>query len=97
METMVKTEQKVKLVDGTFTLSEANDVIQSLLDVKINFHKLQRLSWSEGDRNADTLYPDGRIKELLEEKIITKEFIDSLRGEGKRLRIDGTLKISLQE
>ncbi|NAY91995.1 hypothetical protein GTQ34_08695 [Muricauda sp. JGD-17] len=97
METMIDTKQKIQLVDGTFTASEANDVIQALLDEKINFHKLQRLSWCEGDKNANTKFPDERIKELEKEKRIAKDFINSIRGEGKRLRIDGILKITLEE
>ncbi|WP_350293133.1 hypothetical protein [uncultured Croceitalea sp.] len=97
METIVKTKQKIQLVDGTFSPSEAGDVILALLDEKINFHKLQRISWCEGSDKADTEYPDGRIKELLEEKRIAKEFIASVRNEGKRLRIDGILNITLEE
>ncbi|WP_298924188.1 hypothetical protein [uncultured Allomuricauda sp.] len=97
METLIETKQKIQLVDGSFTPSEACDVITSLLDQKINFHKLQRLSWSEGDRDVNTKYPDERIAELEREKVIANEFINSLRSEGKRLRIDGILKISLEE
>ncbi len=95
METLAKTTQKVKLVDGVFTLSEANDVVQALLDEKINFHKLQRLAWCEGDCGADTKFPDGRIKELMEAQTSMREFIDAIRHEGKNVRIDGVLKIEL--
>ncbi|WP_343488110.1 hypothetical protein [Allomuricauda sp. d1] len=97
MRTKTKTTQKINLVDGTFTPSEALDVINSLLDVKINFHKLQRISWCEGDRDANTGYPDGRIVELIDEKGIARDFINGLRNEGKRLRIDGALNISVEE
>ncbi|NQZ44232.1 MAG: hypothetical protein HRT65_07975 [Flavobacteriaceae bacterium] len=97
METAVKTTQKINLVDGSFTPSEALDVITSLLDVKVNFHKLQRIAWCEGDCDADTVYPDGRITELLNEKGIAKEFINGIRYEGKRLRIEGTLNIVLED
>ena len=37
------TELKVQLVKGEFTSSEAYDVILSLIDEKINFHKIQIL------------------------------------------------------
>ncbi|WP_222981972.1 hypothetical protein [Flagellimonas meishanensis] len=97
METIIATKQKIQLVDGSFTPSEANDVIQALLDEKINFHKLQRLSWCEGNKNANTKFPDERIKELEREKKIAKDFINSVREEGKRLRIDGILKITLED
>jgi len=94
---MIKTDQKIQLVDGSFSASEASDVILALLDEKINFHKLQRISWCEGSADADTKYPDGRIQELENEKRIAKEFISSIRSEGKRLRINGILEISLEE
>lgn len=97
METLIQTDQKIQLVDGSFTASEALDVVTSLLNEKINFHKLQRLSWCEGDRDANTKYPDGRIQELEDEKTIAKNFINSIRTEGKRLRIDGILTISLED
>ena len=38
------TKQNIQLVDGVFTVSEANDIIQNLINEKINFHKLQRLT-----------------------------------------------------
>lgn len=97
METLIKTKQKIQLVDGSFSPSEASDVIIALLEEKINFHKLQRLSWCEGDKDANTKYPDDRIQELENEKQIAKNFINSVRYEGKRLRIDGVLNITLEE
>lgn len=97
METLVRTKQKIQLVDGTFTPSETSDVVLALLQEKINFHKLQRISWCEGDQDANTRYPDGRIAELEEEKKTIKEFVAQIRHEGKRLRIDGVLNISLVE
>jgi len=94
---MIKTEQKIQLVDGTFTPTETADVILALLDEKINFHKLQRISWCEGTADADTKYPDQRIAELQKEKEITKEFVAQVRHKGKRLRINGLLEISVEE
>lgn len=97
METLVRTKQKIQLVDGTFTPSETLDVVLALLQEKINFHKLQRISWCEGSSDADTRYPDGRISELEEEKNAIKEFVSQVRSEGKRLKINGVLNITLEE
>ena len=97
METLVRTKQKIQLVDGSFTPSETLDVVQALLQEKINFHKLQRISWCEGNQEADTHYPDGRIAELEAEKQIIKDFVAQVRGEGKNLRINGVLEIVLEE
>lgn len=95
MESLTKTTQKIQLVDGTFTPSETADVVLALLNEKINFHKLQRISWCEGSVDADTKYPDGRIAELEKEKAVTKEFVTQVRHMGKKLRINGILEISV--
>ncbi|WP_010521511.1 hypothetical protein [Aquimarina agarivorans] len=60
--------ESVKLVDGTFTSAQANDVVRDLIDTKINFHKLSRLSLTEGDHNHKAHYDNNRLDELLEEK-----------------------------
>lgn len=92
-----RTQQKIQLVDGEFTVSEASDVVLSLLNEKINFHKLQRLSLCEGFSGADTEYPDGRIGELEREKSIAKDFFAQARESGVSIVINGTLKISIKK
>jgi len=94
---MTEVIQKVQLVEGKFSPSEASDIISSLIAEKINFHKLQRLGRSEGNINADCEYPNNRIEELEEERMIAKEFIKIARLEGKTLRINGTLEISFDQ
>ncbi len=93
---MTEVIQKVQLVEGTFTPSEASDVISALITEKINFHKLQRLSKVEGNIHSDCNYPDGRVQELENEKIVAKEFISMARKEGSNLRINGILEISFE-
>lgn len=89
------TTQKIQLVEGDFTVSEASDVVESLIDEKLNFHKLQRLSISEGSSGADTDYPDGRIGELEREKAIAQAFFAEARKTGATIKINGTLEISI--
>lgn len=91
------TTQKIQLVDGVFTVSEASDVVLSLLNEKINFHKLQRLSLCEGSAQANTKFPDDRITELENEKSIAKEFFAEARAKGITMKIDGILKISIND
>lgn len=94
--TSVKKEtQSIQLVKGEFTLSEASLIVSSLIDEKINFHKIQRLQIWEGDHQCKTKHLDGRILELEKERLIAKEFINSLRGVHEKLNIEGTLKISI--
>lgn len=94
---LTEVTQKIQLVEGEFTASEASDIVSSLIDEKINFHKLQRLSLCEGNQNANCSYPNARIKELINEKKIAKEFLKEARREGKKVRIDGILNISFED
>ena len=76
METVSKTskkntvtKQEIKLVEGHFTPSDASDIIGSVLDVKINFHKLKRLSKTEGNEKDLCEYDSDRITELIDANI----------------------------
>ncbi|MEJ2583713.1 MAG: hypothetical protein P8Z38_01290 [Robiginitalea sp.] len=100
METIEKVDskkatQQIELVKGTFSPSEASDIICALLDEKINFHKLQRLKLWEGNHGCQTGQLDGRIGELEKEKQIAREFISKIRQSGRELKITGTLEITL--
>lgn len=86
--------QKIQLVQGEFTPSEASHVIMSLLDEKINFHKIQRLQVLSGDQKSVTGDLDDRITELEKEKEIARAFISQKRKLGQRLQIDGVLTLS---
>lgn len=93
--TTVDVTQKVKLVDGVFTPSEASDVINALIREKINFHKIHRLSLCEGDVNSDTSFDNGRVSELLKEKEEFKYIYHQAKLDGKRVRIHGILNVEI--
>ncbi|EPR65339.1 hypothetical protein [Cyclobacterium qasimii] len=90
-----KTTQKIQLVKGEFTPSEAAHVLMGLIDEKINFHKIQRLQIWEGNHGSKTDQLDGRIQELELEKKKAHEFINITRGLGQKLSINGVLEISV--
>ena len=94
---MTEVIQKIKLVDGPFTPSEASDVISALIDEKINFHKTQRWSLSIRDESADMNHLTGRVAALQKEKANLKKIIARARAEGYNLRINGTLEITLEK
>ena len=95
--TAAKTEQKINLIDGSFTPSEAADIINDVLLVKINFHKLQRLSITEGNLNDTGEYDSSRIDELLAEQQIAKDFFKNIRLQGKKLKINSTINITVED
>ncbi|MFD0860601.1 hypothetical protein ACFQ1M_00150 [Sungkyunkwania multivorans] len=96
MET-TKVLHKVQLVDGMFTPSEASDVINNLIDVKINFHKLHRLSMREGDEHCNTSYDDGRLSQLLAEKEEFKAVYREAKLSGKTVRINGIINVEISD
>jgi len=87
-------KQEVQLVEGLFTPSEANHIVNVLIEQKVNFHKLQKLRLCEGNETSDTSYEANRIEELLNEKQIAKDYITIARKEGYNVVINGTLNIS---
>lgn len=89
--------QKVQLVKGEFTPSQASNVITSLLDQKINYHKIEGIQLWEKDHAIDQEPLKLRIKELEREKQVALDFILSVKNKGKNLKIDGTLLLEMSE
>lgn len=87
--------QKVQLVDGQFTPSEASDIIKALIKEKINFHKIHRLSMFEGNIDSDTSLDDSRVNQLKKEQIKFDAICDEARSLGKNIRINGILNIEV--
>ena len=95
---MVATEvlQKVELIKGEFTPSEATDIISSLIGEKINFHKIQRLHSWMGDECCDNTTINCRIDELLEEKEKAIQFFREASAAGVNIEIKGDIEISFK-
>lgn len=97
---LVQTEeltQSLQLVKGLFTSAEASNVVITLIDQKINFHKIQRFQLWEGNHECKTEQINKRIKELEQEKEVAKEFISKIQELGSKIKIDAVLKMSIEE
>ena len=97
LEPKQTSKKNIQLVNGCFTPSEASDIINGLIDEKINFHKIQKLQIWEGNHVCKTKPLDDRISQLIEEKRTAKEFISEMRASGKKLKINGILEISIND
>lgn len=86
---------KVQLIDGEFTPSEACFLINTLIEEKINFHKLHRLSICEGNILSDTTFDDSRVEELIEEKDAFRRLYQEAKTAGKKLKINGVLEVEI--
>lgn len=87
----------IQLVDGEFSPSQASDIISSLINQKINYHKLEGLqNWERNHKfNGEPLR--NRIKELEDAMKQTKDFMSELKNGGKKVKIDGIIKITVVE
>ncbi|MFD0932636.1 hypothetical protein ACFQ0R_08535 [Psychroflexus salinarum] len=92
-QTLTIKDKKVKLVDGEFTPTQASDILNALIDQKINYHKIENLQHWEQDHNNDSKPYIRRIKELEEEKKTIDRFITEIKQEGKKLCINGILTV----
>lgn len=90
---VISDQRRIQLVDGTFTPTEASDVINALIDEKINFHKIQRLKIYEGNHQGKTNLLDNRIEELEQEKLTARNIIQQARTKGRNITINGVLEI----
>jgi hypothetical protein len=89
-------EQQLKLIEGKFSKREALNIINNVVDVKINFHKLQRLSRIEGNINDECTFDTSRIIELINDKEDMKAFLTSLEANGRNIKISSTIHISVE-
>lgn len=87
-------KRTINLVEGTFTPSEAADIINELVDVKVNFHTLHRLSITEGNRNEHCKEDNSRINELKNEKKLNKQFFKEAKAKGKKFSIKSEIIIT---
>ncbi|WP_439128053.1 hypothetical protein [Polaribacter sp.] len=92
-----KPNQQLKLIDGTFTKREAINIINNVVDVKLNFHKLQRLSKTEGNINDACEYDNSRITELIDDRADVKAFLIALKSNDCNIKISSTVHITVEE
>lgn len=89
--------KSINLIEGAFTPREAVDVIYDILDVKINFHKLERLAKREGNQNDTCVYDNNRIEELKASQEDLIQFFKDINTSGKKITVKSTIEISITE
>lgn len=87
--------QSIKLIEGTFTPSEANDILTSIVDKKINFHKIQRLKIFEGNHNDPCVHDSDRLNELIASKERLVEIVREVKSQGRKLKIHSNIHIEI--
>lgn len=90
----VDKEQNIQLVKGTFNPDKALEVMNALIDQKINFHKIEGIQLWEKNHKNDQEPINKRIQELELEKKNALEFITKMKAAGKNIEINGTLHMT---
>jgi hypothetical protein len=85
-----------KLVDGVFTASEAEEVINALISSKINYHSMQDLRNYE-QSGTDIAHSKKRIDALKEMKLSIKKVLDLAEEKGLKVKMDGLIDITILE
>ncbi|MDB4655430.1 hypothetical protein OAE48_01140 [Flavobacteriales bacterium] len=83
---MIATQEieKIELANGGYAPSQASDVLNALIQQKINFYKIVRLSARVGDEDADTAWIDEKISTLKREQESAKHVIEEARILGRQ-------------
>ncbi|MFC4635020.1 hypothetical protein ACFO3O_13950 [Dokdonia ponticola] len=94
---VTKGKHQIDLIDGSFTASEAQDLVVPMLTKKINFHQIKRMSLFEKN-HKDTCAPDrDRILELEEAKATVEDIFLQAKIEGKKVKMHSTIHITLED
>jgi hypothetical protein len=85
-----------KLIDGTFSAEDADRVLTTLLNYKIDYHN--REDFSNHIRfNKDIEHSKKRIQELTETKEQIKELIQKSKSEDIKFVIKSNISIELEK
>lgn len=92
----MKTKTKLKLVEGSFSAKDAQEVLVNLFSNKIKFHELQNLSSKERFGTEDERAKK-RIPELLESTRMILEIVKKAKDKNSTLLITSSVNIDISE
>lgn len=92
----MENNQEYKLIDGTFTAEDADRILTTLLNYKIDYHN--REDFSNHIRfNKDIEHSKKRIQELTETKEQIKNLIQDSKSEDIKFVIKSNISIELEK
>ena len=92
----MKTKHEIELIAGTYSASDANEILMNLISDKIKFHQLKNFSSSERlDKNDHNSLI--RISELEECKKQVVELVSQARESTQKFTIHSQIVITLHD
>lgn len=93
-EINIEKTESVNFINGTFTPTDAREILLAVFRSKINFHNLR--NWSSEERfGKPDLDSTKRLVALKETKAFLEELIKKADEEGRKLTVESTINISL--
>jgi glutaredoxin 2 len=86
---------ELALIDGTFKVADAREILEKLIDFKINFHRIRSLE-SElrfGEKDA---HSQARIKSLQACKVQLEGLLQEASAVSGELEINTTIQINIK-
>ena len=89
-------EEQVTLIDGTFSETDAKEILLNIISTKIHFHSMKNFSAQErfGKDDANSVK---RMADLNHDFEKIKELIDKAKATNLNLNIYSTIQISFSE
>jgi hypothetical protein len=94
---VAKDKHQINLIDGCFTVSEAQDIMTPMIAKKINFHQVKRMSLYEKNHSDACASDRDRILELEEAKIKAEDIFLQAKLEGKKIKMQSIIHITLED
>ena len=85
--------EKFQITDGTFTPPEASRVLLSLVQSKMDYHRLEQFS-NEVRLGRDPSHSEKRLRELAKIESALKDFLASASEAKQKLQISGWIEIT---
>ena len=94
MRKIARKPKKLKLVAGTFSPDDAQEILLNLFSTKINFHQLKNFSSQERFGKDDSL-AQKRIPQLTKSIETVKQIIAKAKSANKKLIVVSEVNITL--
>lgn len=92
----MENNKEYKLIDGTFSAEEADNILSALFNYKIDYHN--REDFSNHIRfNKDIEHSKKRVSELIETKEAIKKLLSDAKTNKLNLVISSTIAIKIEE
>lgn len=92
----MENNSEFKLIDGTFSAAEAEQVLTKLFNYKIDYHN--REDFSNHIRfNKDIEHSKKRVNELIETKEAVRKLLSEAKENKVNLVINSTIVVSLEK